>query len=60
MKPAKVTYFINSIGMKLVRIEPGTFLMGLPDNMTNSVGPYCPAGWRPGASATARCTCSIK
>lgn len=28
-KPASVTYYINSIGMKLVRIEPGTFRMGV-------------------------------
>jgi formylglycine-generating enzyme required for sulfatase activity len=44
MKPAKVTYYINSIGMKLVRIEPGTFLMGLPDDLTNAVGPRNPLG----------------
>jgi formylglycine-generating enzyme required for sulfatase activity len=44
MKPIKVTYYINSIGMKLVRIEPGTFLMGLPDNLTNAVGPGSPVG----------------
>jgi formylglycine-generating enzyme required for sulfatase activity len=44
MKPAKVTYYINSLGMKLVRIEPGTFLMGLPDNLTNAVGPVAPVG----------------
>jgi len=47
MKPAKVTYYINSLGMRLVRIEPGTFLMGLPDNMTNSVGPNAPRGGGP-------------
>ena len=47
MKPAKVTYYINSIGMKLVRIEPGTFLMGLPDNLTNAVGPFASLGGGP-------------
>ncbi len=31
LKPAEITYHINSIGMKLVRIEPGTFHMGLTD-----------------------------
>ena len=44
MKPAQVTYYINSIGMKLVRIEPGTFRMGLPDGLTNAVGPRNPLG----------------
>ena len=43
----RVTYYVNSIGMKLVRIEPGTFLMGLPDNLTNSVGPRNPLGGSP-------------
>ncbi|MGA2139782.1 MAG: SUMF1/EgtB/PvdO family nonheme iron enzyme [Verrucomicrobiia bacterium] len=44
MKSVKVTYYINSLGMKLVRIEPGTFLMGLPENLTNAVGPISPVG----------------
>ena len=30
MKRTNITCFINSIGMKLIRVEPGTFLMGLP------------------------------
>ena len=44
IKPAKVTYYINSIGMKLVRIEPGTFLMGLPDSFDQRRGTDQPAG----------------
>jgi formylglycine-generating enzyme required for sulfatase activity len=44
MRSAKVTYYINSIGMKLVRIEPGTFLMGLTDEMAREVGPLKPVG----------------
>jgi formylglycine-generating enzyme required for sulfatase activity len=47
MKPAKATYYINSIGMKLVRVEPGRFLMGLPDDLTNSIGPRNPRGGGP-------------
>ena len=44
MKRITVTYYINSIGMKLVRIEPGTFMMGLPDSLINAVGPASPVG----------------
>lgn len=43
-KSVKVTYYINSIGMKLVRIELGTFLMGLTDDMAREVGPLKPVG----------------
>jgi len=28
LRPTPVTYFVNSIGMKLVHIGPGKFLMG--------------------------------
>ena len=44
MQSVKVTYYINSIGMKLVRIEPGTFLMGLTDDIAREVGPLKPVG----------------
>jgi sulfatase modifying factor 1 len=29
MKTTNITYYVNSIGMKFVRVEPGTFMMGL-------------------------------
>jgi formylglycine-generating enzyme required for sulfatase activity len=44
MKRITVTHYINTIRMKFVRIEPGTFTMGLPDDLTNAVGPYSPVG----------------
>jgi len=43
-KPVHVTYFVNSIGMKLVRVAPGTFQMGLTDAMAQEVGPGDPMG----------------
>ncbi len=43
-KSIKVTYAVNSIGMKLVRIEPGTFVMGLDDELSKEVGPIHPLG----------------
>ncbi|HUI06650.1 MAG TPA: formylglycine-generating enzyme family protein [Verrucomicrobiae bacterium] len=44
LKPVHVTYYVNSIGMKLVRIEPGTFMMGLPKKLARRVGPAHPVG----------------
>ena len=44
VKPIKVIYAVNSIGMKLVRIEPGTFLMGLDSELSKEVGPLHPLG----------------
>ena len=44
MKRTNVTYLINSMGMKLVRIEPGTFVMGLTDELAKKVGPAHPEG----------------
>ena len=52
LKRTNITYVINSIGMKLVRIEPGTFVMGLDDELSKEVGPDTSA-------RAARCTCSI-
>jgi formylglycine-generating enzyme len=40
----KTTFYINSIGMRLVKIEPGTFMMGLPDDLVEEVGPKNPVG----------------
>jgi formylglycine-generating enzyme required for sulfatase activity len=42
LKRVRVTYFVNSIGMKLVRIEPGTFRMGLPDTVAQAAEPGSP------------------
>jgi formylglycine-generating enzyme required for sulfatase activity len=44
IKQIHVTYYVNSIGMKLVRIEPGTFTMGLTDALAKEVGPDRPLG----------------
>jgi formylglycine-generating enzyme len=43
-KSAAVTYYTDSIGLKLVRIEPGTFLMGLPDDVALAVHNLPPVG----------------
>jgi formylglycine-generating enzyme len=43
-KPIKVIYAVNSIGMRLVRIEPGNFVMGLDDELSKKVGPIHPLG----------------
>jgi formylglycine-generating enzyme required for sulfatase activity len=43
-KHTAVTYVVNSVGMKLVRIEPGTFVMGLDDELSIVVGPVHPWG----------------
>jgi formylglycine-generating enzyme required for sulfatase activity len=42
LKRLRVAYFVNSIGMKLVRIEPGTFRMGLPDSLAREAEPGLP------------------
>jgi formylglycine-generating enzyme required for sulfatase activity len=43
LKSTKITYYINSIGMKFVRIEPGTFMMGLTDQQARRlVAPHHP------------------
>jgi formylglycine-generating enzyme required for sulfatase activity len=44
MKHTNITYFINSVGMKFVRIEPGTFIMGLDEETSKEVGPDYPVG----------------
>ena len=44
LKHATINYQINSIGMKLVRIEPGTFVMGLDEELSKAVGPDQPLG----------------
>jgi formylglycine-generating enzyme required for sulfatase activity len=44
MKRIKVSYYINFIGMKFVRIEPGSFVMGLTDALAREVGPKDPEG----------------
>ena len=38
IKPARITYFTNSVGMKFVRIEPGTFTMGLTEAQARRLG----------------------
>jgi formylglycine-generating enzyme required for sulfatase activity len=43
-KSIKVTYAVNSIGMRLVRIEPGSFVMGLNGELSKEVGPIHPLG----------------
>jgi formylglycine-generating enzyme required for sulfatase activity len=42
LKRAPITYFINSLGMKMVRIEPGSFRMGLPDSLARDAEPGLP------------------
>jgi formylglycine-generating enzyme required for sulfatase activity len=44
IKRTNITYLINSMGMKLVRIEPGTFVMGLDEETSKEVGPDHPVG----------------
>ncbi|MGD1017783.1 MAG: formylglycine-generating enzyme family protein [Verrucomicrobiia bacterium] len=44
LKGTNITYFINSMGMKFVRIEPGTFVMGLDEELSKEVGPNHPLG----------------
>ncbi|HVM59371.1 MAG TPA: formylglycine-generating enzyme family protein [Verrucomicrobiae bacterium] len=44
LRQTNITYLINSIGMKLVRIEPGTFVMGLDAETSKDVGPSDPLG----------------
>jgi formylglycine-generating enzyme required for sulfatase activity len=44
LKRTNITYIINSIGMKFVRIQPGTFVMGLDDELSTEVGPADPLG----------------
>ena len=44
IKRTSITYAINSMGMKFVRIEPGTFVMGLDDELSKKVGPSDPLG----------------
>ena len=39
-----VSYSINSLEMKLVRIEPGAFLMGQSEDLTRETGPSAPVG----------------
>src|SRR5271170_4609985 len=44
LKGTNITYAINSMGMKFVRIEPGTFVMGLDEELSKEVGPEHPLG----------------
>lgn len=38
LRAANITYFINSIGMRFARIEPGSILMGLTDQQARRLG----------------------
>ena len=43
-KRIPVTYFINSLGMKFVAIQPGTFIAGLPDDVAKAIHRDMPDG----------------
>jgi len=44
LKPMNITYAVNSLAMKFVRIEPGTFVMGMDEELSKAVGPDKPLG----------------